>query len=1221
MDWSFIVIFIFLFSKTLCSPAYFGDSNQCPEGCTCTLPDQPLPESSPVYDKIVCNHTFLAMESNTSSNLLPSAKQIHVNCRETASSNMSTSFHDVIVRIAYPSMLETLILTSCNITEMLDESDESNSPLDSFSSLRSFKITKSSLISFNPHIFQNLCTLESVLLFDNIGLDVSLSKKAKPAFSTTNVTPVQFSLTGEVYRRTYSTHTTGPSENLSTGSYIMSSTQSAPTTGKNPSDKSTNTTLEPEDKKHQTEANISPPESVTVAFQTEAISTKPTPEFETVTFETEEPVTTSDSSITSLPPTATILKEAPSMPSTSSPPGSRKSVVQKCSWYKFTLLDLSGNNLTTTIDLSSFPFVHNIKELNLESNNLAEISSLSLQELGLAQIENIKLSHNNISSFSPDSLTNLPHLTSINVSHNIISDAFMNLTGTPSVTVVDLSHNNIENLSVEFFKELKAIEVLDLSHNNMLSITATTQYDIFHTWCPLIRFVNLSFNSLETVDELLFSKLEHLDTVDLRHNRLTSIPFSTFEGVAKLRTLNLANNSLTTLQYFHDLNPNTNDLVDVTMFGNPLDCDCQMSRIFFEADESLYPNWPYVSNFAKQRFIDADSLFCAKLHGPTSYEPYTIPLVYASQYPQNFFLCDYPDLCPLNTSCICYGVDINKFIIGYKVTDCTFANLTEIPQDIPKETRALELPGNLISTIPPYSFPDCACLETLDLRYNKISTIEDSAFVHLINLTTLKLDGNYLSTITPATFGPLYSLVELTLDFNELVWIDPKSFANLTQLEVLSLANNKLATLPDPLLYAKKISRLLLNNNMLTVLPDTLIAETSLKHPRENASLFYPEYLLQINLTSNRLTSIPRELFRSSTTIKQWQLKDLHDNELTSIPVDLFQTKHVDVAYLILHNNNLTNLPKGIFDKNVRSDVVLFLEGNPWDCDCSLEWLHSYLYWNGSQVQIPQDDEFIIYCDRVHNENAHIPLQNLSQDDFGCPSQSVNPGESLITVKIASSSVAGVIIFVILVSLIGYYKRQVIRYQLYHHLGIHILRPHPGHTKAEYKYDIFVSYSEEDRDFVLCMLRPQLEDKHFKSYVHEIDSIPGTNQLESIEGAIKASHRILIILSQNYINNERAADFEFNHALRQSSQELMDTLHIIEIERLEPEIIPINMQEYVGRKNWLVYDKMDAMFWDKLFEQLPRPRHDLKPDDMQIAMMRLENVDSNLDAPILENEV
>ncbi|NXF03955.1 GP1BB protein, partial [Smithornis capensis] len=47
--------------------------------------------------------------------------------------------------------------------------------------------------------------------------------------------------------------------------------------------------------------------------------------------------------------------------------------------------------------------------------------------------------------------------------------------------------------------------------------------------------------------------------------------------------------------------------------------------------------------------------------------------------------------------------------------------------------------------------------------------------------------------------------------------------------------------------------------------------------------------------------------------------------------------------------NRLTSIPSGLFD-NLKSLQVVYLQGNPWECDCEILYLRSWLQWQQNRT-------------------------------------------------------------------------------------------------------------------------------------------------------------------------------------------------------------------------------------------------------------------------------
>lgn len=114
------------------------------------------------------------------------------------------------------------------------------------------------------------------------------------------------------------------------------------------------------------------------------------------------------------------------------------------------------------------------------------------------------------------------------------------------------------------------------------------------------------------------------------------------------------------------------------------------------------------------------------------------------------------------TSCSknCYCTESES---GGKTVRCSNLQLTEIPQDIPNDTRRVYLDFNLLTTVPTNAFAGLTQLVELDLSHNELSELEPGAFRGLgSSLQLLDLSSNKLGNLTPDAFEGLRARANLT---------------------------------------------------------------------------------------------------------------------------------------------------------------------------------------------------------------------------------------------------------------------------------------------------------------------------------------------------------------------------------------------------------------------------------------------------------------------------
>lgn len=189
-------------------------------------------------------------------------------------------------------------------------------------------------------------------------------------------------------------------------------------------------------------------------------------------------------------------------------------------------------------------------------------------------------------------------------------------------------------------------------------------------------------------------------------------------------------------------------------------------------------------------------------------------------------------------------------------SDC---NLTEIPKEIPKSLKKLELQQNMITELKFLALP---CLEYLDISYNKIkavpkslgcnnikylnlhnnciSTVTDEFFQELNYLKTLDLSGNQIVKLD-FSISSVIGLRTLNLNFNQIDLINNNFFSQSTSLTVLSIKNNPLIQLHSKIELMESLVKLDLRSTKLTELPSSLCKLKDLEHLfLDKVNLEYP---------------------------------------------------------------------------------------------------------------------------------------------------------------------------------------------------------------------------------------------------------------------------------------------------------------------------------------------------------------------------------------------
>ncbi|KFM74221.1 Tsukushin, partial [Stegodyphus mimosarum] len=146
------------------------------------------------------------------------------------------------------------------------------------------------------------------------------------------------------------------------------------------------------------------------------------------------------------------------------------------------------------------------------------------------------------------------------------------LNSLPRIEGIDLTYNHLTVITATAFRYPPTnLTSVDLSHNSIQSIESST----FH-YSPFLKQVNLSHNLLESIVRAIFaSPARSLEHIDLSWNSLTVLPPDFFINMPALRKVNLEKNFL----YSMPDKPwaaiwKTLTYLDIT--GNFIECDCNL---------------------------------------------------------------------------------------------------------------------------------------------------------------------------------------------------------------------------------------------------------------------------------------------------------------------------------------------------------------------------------------------------------------------------------------------------------------------------------------------------------------------------------------------------------------------------------------------------------------------------------------------------------------------
>ena len=373
------------------------------------------------------------------------------------------------------------------------------------------------------------------------------------------------------------------------------------------------------------------------------------------------------------------------------------------------------------------------------------------------------------------------------------------------------------------------------------------------------------------------------------------------------------------------------------------------------------------------------------------------------------------------------------------------------------------------------------------LRYLKLGSISrrDEAilksenFAGLQNLTNIELSGS-LETLGPKLLSNLISLEEFKCSRAMLTSVHELAFNQNKNLRTIKIQNSMVSTIHrDTFKGLRNLESLNLGHNKLTSIPEDLLTDL--------------HELKELILRHNSIAELPQNLIHKTPNLATL---DVSNNKIDQI----FQ-EHLpeNLSKLFLDNNLITGFDEETL-KHLNSSFEsnsIHLGHNPYSCECSkfkvfIEFLNLGLK---AKIKDANNINFICY------PHQHLRYMSDIMSEM-CP----------VTVSVYASYFIFANLLVFLLALV-LKKKEYLQDRFYSLPWVLNCFPEDWNLK----YDVFISYSDHDKDFVEGTLWPQLEkNKSYSCCVHVRDFVVGDAILDQIFRAVGQSRRTIIVLSPEY---------------------------------------------------------------------------------------------------------
>ncbi|CAN9498987.1 unnamed protein product [Ophioblennius macclurei] len=204
------------------------------------------------------------------------------------------------------------------------------------------------------------------------------------------------------------------------------------------------------------------------------------------------------------------------------------------------VLLLQTNNIVTVRE--DLDYLANITEIDLSQNNISSLSHVSLGTL--PQLLSLHMEENWIHELSDRCLVSLRNLQELYINHNVIfSISSLAFQGLERLLRLHLNSNRLMSINSQWFDSLPNLEILMLGENPVLHLMDMN----FKPLMNLRSLVLAGMNLTEIPDNSLVG-LENLESISFFDNLLQGVPRVALRKVQNLKFLDLNKNSIERIQ-------------------------------------------------------------------------------------------------------------------------------------------------------------------------------------------------------------------------------------------------------------------------------------------------------------------------------------------------------------------------------------------------------------------------------------------------------------------------------------------------------------------------------------------------------------------------------------------------------------------------------------------------------------------------------------------------
>ncbi|XP_030760684.1 protein toll-like [Sitophilus oryzae] len=809
-------------------------------------------------------------------------------------------------------------------------------------------------------------------------------------------------------------------------------------------------------------------------------------------------------------------------------------------------------------------------------------------DLNMLQFDNITISS---SIFETN-----PHISHLNIRSNVNSNNTKNffkldadfLKNASHLKVLTIKNNNLMYMD-SIFKESSSIEILDLSSNRLENFRA----NLFAGFEDLKSLI-LQQNQITFLNKEMLNGLENITYIDLSQNKINKIERNAFDDFSNLEYLNISANNLYILPNdlfsvsinikYLDLAMNENLLLPENIFS-PLESLTslnlsntnlkEISKDFLQTNTDLQ-----VLNLSKNSISELKTDAFTNLYNLT-----LLDLSYNKlQYLPNTVFSNLGKIRKiyLNDNRLTkIGVNIFSHLNYLEIIDLSGNLIVDIKEsDEHVKCNEVILKNNLLSRFPAFLIYN-ASISNLDLSRNLIDEFvlvkdlvpdKSEMKINLSNNSLRHVDirgGNTTSRNWKLDLDISKNYVKCDCEKFSLTKDNKKAFSALQLTYNQSFCRDKSWKQRCPLVKIRNCPTpcdCYYQDKKLAVVVDCSVRNLTrypVVHNVETVDNQFKQNQTVVYLSGNRLNLEGQINLESYANVS---ILDLSHNEITKVN---WIPQHVKVLHL--EDNKLSTLSDNVIT-TLRNDVYLnrvSLGNNSWICDSTAKKLQKFLI-EFNNIKVDQSE---VICNKTGESLVYMKLYD----------QQTN---AVMMIFLISVTIALALISIL--TMLYYKYNKSIKIYLYSK-NLCLWCVAEDELDKGKDYDIFISYSNKDEEFVQNRLLKELEQGEipFKVCIHYRDWMPGEFISKQIINSVLNSRRTLVILSNNFLESVWGK-MEFRTAHTQAISEGRARVIVVIYGELNEDSLDEEMQTYLKTNTYVKWG--DPWFWNKLKYALPHSK-------------------------------